>query len=82
MVARIKTEPGGIYLHAPTQPQDAGQDYEYHIITTWESEGFKLQPAALTVKVFDVYASKGEFKLLFEGDVKAFIKFCNKPEKE
>lgn len=64
LVAHLKTDIGGIYLHSP-DTDDAGQEYEYHIYSN-------------RVVVRDCYGDKGN--ALFSGSWKNFALWCATPD--
>lgn len=69
IVAHFKDGPGSIYIY-PSTTKDAGQEYEYHIFASAESQ--------IKIKVYENYWKKPK-KLIFEGNVLNFTLFCEKP---
>ena len=65
LVAHFKTEPGGIYLHAPRLDRDDWQDYEYHVSNN---------------RVIVYSGTYSEGKILFDGCWSDFAEFCKQEE--
>ena len=70
LVAETKDGIGGVYLY-PTNTNDAGQDYEYHI---YFEGNYYAGDAKLMVRV------RRHGKSIFTGDVPAFKAFCEKDD--
>jgi len=68
IVAHFKDGPGGVHLHNPSS-KDCGQEYEYHI--TADLSG-------ITVKVVETGGTGHRAKILYQGDLEGFGKFCKK----
>jgi hypothetical protein len=71
MVAHFKDGPGGFYLQH-VGVKDAGQEYEYDV-----SGSFGNPPSPPMVSVYEKEYKKPR-KLVFSGDVDAFLAFCSK----
>lgn len=69
LVEATKDDIGGVYLY-PTTVRDAGQSYEYHVYLTGD---YYKQTHKLMVRVRDFRKHT-----IFNGDVEAFTKFCEK----
>lgn len=72
MVAQFKTGSGGFYLY-PTEIEDCGQDYEYHIYTDGEDISIKIMNCGFNV--FGMTQSE-TYEPLFEGNLSQFTKYC------
>lgn len=74
IVAHFKTEIGQFYLLPTKQPQDAGQEYEYHVFPNAAANGVEI----------DVYECGYKTKkvLLFSGPVGELQTFIDTPVEE
>ena len=71
LVAHFKQEPGGFYLY-PTNIEDCGQDFEYHIYT---DGGISIKIMNCGVNFFGMTQSD-TYESVFDGNLAQFTKFC------
>ena len=71
LVSHFKKESGGFYLY-PTNVEDCGQDFEYHIYTDGE---IRVKIMNCGCNMFGLTQSE-TYEPLFEGNLSQFTKYC------
>ena len=75
MVAHFKSDAGQFYLY-PTEVEDCGQDYEYHVYT---DNGIRVKIMDCGVNMFGMTQSE-KYEPLFHGNLAQFTKYCAKEQ--
>ena len=76
LVAHFKKESGGFYLY-PTETEDCGQDFEYHIM--YDDGTLKIKVYNCGVNFFGL-TQDDTYEPIFEGSLTEFTEFCREKE--